>query len=75
MDDWQNQLKVASRIDFLMGDYTGPEEHPHDAAIAAYLYALSRTNMALAYIKCIGELQHSYYFWAAKTAKNIKDQK
>ena len=75
LDDWRNQLRVADRISFLMGDYTGPEEHPHDAAIAAYLYALSQANMALSYTKCIGELQHSHYFWASKTAKNIKDQK
>lgn len=83
MKDWHNQVKVVDRINLLIARvisedlaYLGlsAEEHPHDTAIAAYLFVLGECNPALVYTNFKRMFDHSTYWWARKVFERIRDE-
>ena len=73
MDEWGNQLELYDRINELI-PISGLEafEHPYDMALTAYLYVLSKTNMALAVLASRFVKDTPRLFWAYKMAKELR---
>ncbi len=70
----ESRQAVLQRIRELLPANPQPEyEHPHDAALAGYLYVLNRTAPDMALIAIEEILQTSQLWWARRLAEHIRE--
>ena len=71
----QQKQDVFQRIQFLLGVNEQAEYmHPYDAALAGYLYALSRVDIPLTHKAIEIILQTPQLWWARRLAKHLQEQ-
>jgi hypothetical protein len=66
--------QIYERILTLLPENDKPEyAHPHDAALAGYLYVLSQTDAALAQQAIEAILSTPQLWWAARLARHLQE--